>query len=209
MNLQIKICGMKFTENIRKIASLQPDMIGFIFYPKSPRYVNNPKDIAQLFIPPSIKKIGVFVNETKEMILQKVKTYQLHGVQLHGDESPALCLALKQQKLKVIKAFSIASVDDIKRCALYEGFADYFLFDTKTSGHGGSGEKFNWNIINSYRGLTPFILSGGISPEDVKVILALKHVRFAGIDLNSRFEMSPGFKDDELLKVFIKKIREK
>jgi len=200
---------MKFPENIRQIASLQPDMIGFIFYPKSPRYVNNPKDIAHLFIPPSIKKIGVFVNETKEIMMQKVKTYQLQGVQLHGDESPALCLAMKQQKLKVIKAFSIASADDIKRCALYEGFADYFLFDTKTSGHGGSGEKFDWEIINVYRGLTPFILSGGISSEDAEAILALKHVRFAGIDLNSRFEKLPGLKDDELLKVFIQKIKEK
>ena len=209
MSLLIKICGMKFPENIRQIAFLQPDMIGFIFYAKSPRFVNSPKDLTQLFIPPSIKKMGVFVNETKETMMQKVKIYQLQGVQLHGDESPGLCLAMKQQNLKVIKAFSIASADDIKRCALYEGFVDYFLFDTKTSGHGGSGEKFDWEIINAYRGLTPFILSGGISPEDAEAILALKHVRFAGIDLNSRFEVSPGLKDDELLKVFVQKIREK
>jgi len=182
-------------------------MIGLIFYPKSQRYVNNPKDIAKLYIPPSIKKIGVFVNETKETILQKVKMYQLQGVQLHGDESPALCLALKQQKLLVLKALSILSVDDIKKSALYEGFVDYFLFDTKTQGYGGSGEKFDWEIINAYRGLTPFILSGGISPEDAETILSLKHARLAGIDLNSRFETSPGVKNVVLLKEFLQKIK--
>lgn len=207
MNRLIKICGLKYPDNIRQIVALQPDMIGLIFYPKSQRYVNNPKDIAKLYIPPSIKKIGVFVNETKETILQKVKMYQLQGVQLHGDESPALCLALKQQKLLVLKALSILSVDDIKKSALYEGFVDYFLFDTKTQGYGGSGEKFDWEIINAYRGLTPFILSGGISPEDAETILSLKHARLAGIDLNSRFETSPGVKNVVLLKEFLQKIK--
>ena len=209
MSLLIKICGLKFPENIRNIASMQPDMMGFIFYPKSPRYVNNPKDIAQLFIAPSIKKIGVFVNETKETILQKVKMYQLQGVQLHGDESPGLCLALKQQNLKVIKAFPIASADDMKRCALYEGFADYFLFDTRTLLHGGSGEKFDWEMIHSYKGLTPFLLSGGISSDDAEAIRSFKHARFAGVDLNSRFETSPGKKDVEMLQLFIQKLKEK
>lgn len=207
MNRLIKICGLKYPDNIRQIVALQPDMIGFIFYPKSQRYVNKPNDIARLYIPPSIKKIGVFVNETKDTILQKVKMYQLQGVQLHGDESPALCLALKQQKLLVLKALSILSVDDIKKSALYEGFVDFFLFDTKTQGYGGSGEKFDWEIINAYRGLTPFILSGGISPEDAEVILSLKHARLAGIDLNSRFETSPGVKEVALLKEFLKKIK--
>jgi len=207
MNGMIKICGLKYPDNIRQIVALQPDMIGLIFYPKSQRYVNNPKDIAKLYIPPSIKKIGVFVNETKETILQKVKMYQLQGVQLHGDESPALCLALKQQKLLVLKALSILSVDDIKKSALYEGFVDFFLFDTKTQGYGGSGEKFDWEIINAYRGLTPFILSGGISPEDAEAILSLKHARLAGIDLNSRFETSPGVKNVALLKEFLQKIK--
>ena len=207
MNRLIKICGLKYPENIRQIVALQPDMIGLIFYPKSQRYVNNPKDIAKLYIPSSIKKIGVFVNETKETILQKIKMYQLQGVQLHGDESPALCLSLKQQNLKVIKAFSISSDADFKKCTLYEGFADYFLFDTKTQGYGGSGEKFDWEFMNAYRGLTPFILSGGISPEDAEAIMSLKHARLAGIDLNSRFETSPGVKDVTLLKEFLRKIK--
>lgn len=206
MNRQIKICGLKYPENIRQVVALQPDMIGFIFYPKSPRYLNSPRDIAKLYIPPSIKRIGVFVNEAKDIILEKVKIYQLQGVQLHGDESPALCLALKQKNLKVIKAFSVSLPEDLKKSALYEGFADYFLFDTKTPGYGGSGEKFDWEIINAYKGLTPFILSGGISPEDAEAILSFKHARLAGIDLNSRFEVSPGVKDIELLKKFLQKI---
>lgn len=207
MNRLIKICGLKSPENIRQVVALQPDMIGFIFYPKSPRYLNNPKDIAKLYIPPSIKRIGVFVNEAKDIILAKVKIYQLQGVQLHGDESPALCLALKQKNLRVIKAFSVSHPEDLKKCTLYEGFADYFLFDTKTQGYGGSGEKFDWEIINAYKGLTPFILSGGISPEDTGAILSFKHARFAGIDLNSRFEVSPGEKNIESLKQFLQKIK--
>ncbi|MEA4937435.1 N-(5'-phosphoribosyl)anthranilate isomerase [bioreactor metagenome] len=207
MNRLIKICGLKSPENIRQVVALQPDMIGFIFYPKSPRYLNNPKDIAKLYIPPSVKRIGVFVNEAKDIILEKVKIYQLQGVQLHGDESPALCLALKQKNLRVIKAFSVSHPEDLKKCALYEGFADYFLFDTKTQGYGGSGEKFDWEIINAYKGLTPFILSGGISPEDTDAILSFKHARFAGIDLNSRFEVSPGEKNIESLKQFLQKIK--
>lgn len=199
---------MKHPENIRQIASLQPDMLGLIFYSKSPRYVDNQKVLSTLAFPSSIKRIGVFVNESKEFIMQKVNIYKLQGVQLHGDESPGLCLTLKQNKLKVIKAFSIATADDFKRCALYDNFADYFLFDTKTVVPGGSGQKFDWQVMDNYKGLTPFILSGGISAEDTASILAFKHPRFAGIDLNSRFETVPGIKDKELLQSFLQKIRE-
>lgn len=197
---------MKYPENIQQIALLQPHMLGMIFYPKSPRYVDTPTVLSTLMIPSSVKRIGVFVDEKMEIIMQKVKMYNLHGVQLHGDESPELCLALKQESLTVIKAFSVASAVDFERCTLYEHFVDYLLFDTKTAIPGGSGQQFDWQITVNYKGLTPFFLSGGITPDDADALLALQHKRFVGIDLNSGFETAPGLKDKELLQPFMQKI---
>lgn len=202
----VKICGMKFPENIRAVAALKPDFMGFIFYPKSPRYAE-PLDSDTLnSLPSSIKKIGVFVNEDIERILTLVFKYKLNGVQLHGTENVETCRKLKETGLIVIKAFPIAEAYNFKVISTYEEVCDYFLFDTKTDAYGGSGVKFDWSILDEYQGKTPFLLSGGIAPDDAEAILKIVHPKFAGIDLNSKFEVSPGLKNVELLREFSPKM---
>jgi len=198
---------MKYPENKRSIANLQPDFMGFIFYPKSPRYAE-PLDLETLqSLPKSIKKIGVFVNESLENILTIVYKYNLDGVQLHGSENVEICRKLKDTGLLVLKAFPIADAYNFNVTKNYEGACDYFLFDTKTEAYGGSGVKFDWRILNEYKGETPFLLSGGIAADDAEAILEIEHPKFAGIDLNSKFEVKPGLKNVELLKGFMKEIR--
>jgi len=203
----VKICGMRIPENIAAVAALKPDFMGFIFYPKSPRFAE-PLDISVLnSLPKSIKKIGVFVNEDLDNILTIVYKYKLDGVQLHGAELVEMCRELHETGLIVIKAFPIADAYNFKVTKAYEGVCDYFLFDTKTDAYGGSGIKFNWNILNEYKGKTPFLLSGGIAADDAEAILKIDHPKFAGIDLNSKFEVSPGLKNVEMLKEFITEIK--
>ena len=205
--MRIKVCGMKIPENIQAVAALQPDFMGFIFYPKSPRYAE-PLDIATLnALPASIKKIGVFVNEELENVLTIATKYNLDGVQLHGNELESMCKDLHKSGFIVIKAFPIAEAYNFKVTKKYEGTCDYFLFDTKTDAYGGSGLKFNWKMLNEYVGETPFLLSGGIAADDAEAILKIEHQKFAGIDLNSKFELKPGEKNVELLKGFLKEIR--
>lgn len=203
----IKICGMKHPENIQLIAALHPDLMGFIFYPKSPRYAE-PLDAAALnALPKSIKKIGVFVNEDLENILTIAHKYNLDGVQLHGTELETMCAELHKAGYIVIKAFPIAEAYNFKVTKKYEGTCDYFLFDTKTDAYGGSGVKFNWSMLDEYTGETPFLLSGGIAADDAATILEIDHPKLAGIDLNSKFEISPGLKNVEMLKVFLAELK--
>jgi len=199
---------MKFPDNIEAIASLKPDFMGFIFYPKSPRYAE-PLDAATLkALPSSIKKIGVFVNENLENILTIAYNYKLDGVQLHGTELFEMCKELKSAGYIVIKAFPIAEAYNFKVTKDYEGACDYFLFDTKTDAYGGSGVKFNWNMLDEYVGKTPFLLSGGIAADDAEAILKIEHPKFAGIDLNSKFEIKPGLKDQLKLKTFLNELKQ-
>jgi len=205
--MKIKICGMKFPENIHDVTGLKPDFMGFVFYPKSPRYAE-PLDIKTLnSIPKTIKKIGVFVNESLENILTMVYKYKLDGVQMHGSENVEDCRKLKNAGLIVLKAFPIAEAYNFKVTKNYEGACDYFLFDTKTEAYGGSGVKFNWSILDEYKGETPFLISGGIAANDAEAILKIEHPKYVGIDLNSKFEVSPGLKNVELLKQFIAEIK--
>ena len=203
----VKVCGMKYPGNIQAVAALHPDFMGFIFYTKSPRFAE-PLSLETLdAIPTSIKKIGVFVNEDLENILTIVYKYKLNGVQLHGSEMVSMCAQLKEAGLIVIKAFPIAEAINFIPAKRYEGVCDYFLFDTKTDAYGGSGLKFNWGMLDEYRGETPFLLSGGIAAEDVESIQKINHPKFAGIDLNSKFEIQPGEKDIQLLNTFLKELR--
>ena len=201
--MKIKICGMKFPENIRAVAALKPDFMGFIFYPKSPRYAEPLDSAALSALPVSIKKIGVFVNENLENILTFVYKYKLDGVQLHGTELVEMSKELRKTGLMVIKAFPIAEAYNFRVTRPYEGVCDYFLFDTKTDAYGGSGVKFNWKMLDEYVGETLFLLSGGIAPDDAEAILKIIHPKFAGIDLNSKFEVKPGLKDVALLRNFL------
>jgi phosphoribosylanthranilate isomerase len=199
----IKVCGMKFPENIRAVAELRPDFMGFIFYPKSPRYAE-PLNVPVLHeLPTEISKIGVFVNEKLDQILATVYKYRLNGVQLHGSEMVKICDQLHDAGLLVIKAFPVAEAYNFKVMKRYEKSCDYFLFDAQTPIYGGAGQKFDWQLLENYKEKTPFLLSGGISIEDLEDINKIQHPAFAGVDLNSRFEISPGLKNVELLSDFI------
>ena len=198
---------MRDADNIRKVEALGIDMMGFIFYPKSSRYISK----RPAYLPQKCKRIGVFVDATVEDILQHIADYQLDIVQLHGHESPDFIRALRFQvsgfKFQVIKAFNIATIEDLEAVAPYEGIVDYFLFDTKGPSAGGNGEKFDWSILEAYHGDTPFLLSGGIGPNEAERVKAFHHSKCIGIDLNSKFEVHPALKDINKLKEFIKKIR--
>lgn len=202
----IKICGMKYPDNIQAVSALKPDFMGFIFYPKSPRYAEPLDGKALSFLSPKTKKIGVFVNENMENILTIAYRYKLDGMQLHGSELEDMCSKLKSLRYTVIKAFPIAEAYNFKVTKAYEEVCDYFLFDTKTEGYGGSGIKFNWQILKEYKGETPFLLSGGIESDDIEALQKIDHPKLAGIDLNSKFELKPGLKDVPLLKEFISKL---
>lgn len=209
--MKIKVCGMKFSNNISDLCTLDIDMMGMIFYPKSARYVGNItkneiSEIHRYTSEKSIKKVGVFVNSSSENILKSVEEFKLDYVQLHGDETPDFCTSLKEY-IPIIKAFSISEEADFEPTILYEGICSFFLFDTKTSQYGGSGLKFDWSILGRYKGLTPFILSGGISAKDTEHIKDMEHPLFAGIDINSRFEIGPAIKDIDLLATFFKELQ--
>lgn len=221
----IKVCGMRDPENIRQVATTGIDWMGFIFYAKSPRRFgsvdsgqltddslkktdsNHSSNYQLSTINRQLKKVGVFVNATPEYMMETANLYKLDYLQLHGNESPDTCYTLQKRGYAIIKAFSIASIDDLVSTTEYEGRADYFLFDTKCNGYGGSGKQFDWSILASYNGNTPFLLSGGINPNSVDAIINFKHPRLAGIDLNSGFEIEPGMKDADKIKTFIDKIK--
>ena len=202
--MQIKICGMKYPENILEVSTLHPDYMGFIFYLKSPRFADR-LDLSVLnSLPKNIKKVGVFVNESLENILTCIEKYNLDAVQLHGADNKKLCREIKEEaKTMVIKVFPIMASYNLKVTKDYEEVADLFLFDTKTDLYGGSGQKFNWNILYEYTGEKEFLLSGGIGLDDVKAIRKLEHPKMIGVDLNSRFEIKPGLKNVEMLREFI------
>lgn len=202
MQLKIKVCGMRNSQNILELAKLKPDYIGFIFYAKSPRYAASLDKAVLALLPASIKKVGIFVNESVEIMLETATKYSLNALQLHGNETAIECLHLREKDYTIIKAFSIEEAIDFEKLTDYEGACDYFLFDTKTPQHGGSGLKFDWSLLENYKGNTPFFLSGGIGLDDVEAIKQITHPQFVAIDINSKFETEPGFKDIEKVKTF-------
>ena len=278
--LLIKVCGMRDAQNIREVAALGVNLIGLIFYPKSPRYIESissdagiipnysslnrltPKPLSKgegsdmldkqlkaeetegearnkqieseqlkstqskaLFnkvtTPLSFgegqggeaaipKFVGVFVNDMPQNIITAVYNYHLSYVQLHGDESPVMIGNMRRTlvpdivpQIKIIKAISVSSAEDLKCCEQYEGHVDLFLFDTKCKGYGGSGQKYDWSVLEAYTGQTPFLLSGGIGPDDADRLRDFHHPQCVGIDLNSKFETAPGMKDINLLQNFL------
>ena len=203
-NKYIKVCGMTDGENIRAVEALGVDLIGFIFYPGSPRCVRQTPS----YLPRRAKRVGVFVDASRDEILRCHDTYRFDYVQLHGDESPGFCARLREQEgLKVIKAFGIAEEAVRLTVAGYEGACDLFLFDTKTPGHGGSGKRFDWSIMDDYEEKTRFLLSGGIGMDTVETLHDFIYPFLAGFDLNSRFETAPGIKDPELLEIFLENLQ--
>lgn len=217
---------MRDADNVRAVAALDIDFLGFIFYPKSPRYAQKAVPETELMTNTATasrrndmvmrkpQRVGVFVDETPQAIIAHIHNDQLDYVQLHGHELPEMIDHLKRtvipdirHSLKVIKAFSISKPDDLLQTKAYEGIADLFLFDTPTESYGGSGKKFDWQMLQAYDGHTSFLLSGGIGPEDIERIRTFEHPQCIGIDLNSRFETAPGIKDVEALRRFTEKLR--
>ena len=206
--MKIKICGMKFPKNIKEVGNLQPDYMGFIFYPKSKRFVGENfsyKSIENL--PKSIKKVGVFVNETASTILEICSNYSLNTVQLHGSESLETCAEIKNKGIEIIKAFSIDENFDFDSVKPYQAVCDYFLFDTKTPGFGGSGQTFDWNLLENYKLSKPFFLSGGLSLSSIGKIKKINQPMLVGLDFNSQLEDKNYKKIIEEVNDLINKIR--
>ncbi len=198
--MKLKICGMLISENIIEASKLNPDYLGFIFWKKSPRYFN-------IKIPTINKKIeltGIFVNESLSEIKKQINIHKLNVIQLHGNESPLICEKIKALGIKCIKSFSIDKDFNFSRLKNYEDVCDYFLFDTKGKLPGGNSYKFDWKLLEKYTFLKPFILSGGIGLKDISEIKKVikSDLPIHAIDVNSKFEISPGNKNIELLKKF-------
>ncbi|MBQ6038667.1 MAG: phosphoribosylanthranilate isomerase [Bacteroidaceae bacterium] len=203
MKRLVKVCGMTQGDNIREVEALGIDLMGFIFYEKSPRCVRQKPD----YLPVHAQRVGVFVNASYEEMVEKAASFGLTHIQLHGNESPALCRKLKEVGFKVIKAFLIAEDCDLESTESYQGVCDYFLFDTKTPAFGGSGQSFDWDILSHYTGATPFLLSGGIGLESVEALKRFSHPALAGYDLNSKFEVAPGIKEIEKVLSFFSSLQ--
>ena len=197
--MKLKICGMKYPENILEVGSLLPDYMGFIFWEKSARYFNG--IIPEL--PKSIKKVGVFVNASLDEILEKIEIHDLQAIQLHGTESVEFCENIKKNipnLIDVIKVFSILDTFDFDLLKPYENVCDYFLFDTKGKLPGGNGTTFDWKVLGNYPSTKPFFLSGGIGMDNIEAIneILKTNLPIYAIDVNSKFEIEPGLKNIQL-----------
>jgi phosphoribosylanthranilate isomerase len=203
--MKLKVCGMKYQDNIQQVAALQPDYLGFIFYEKSVRNFD-------LHVIPeiskNIKKAGVFVDADIDVVLKKIKKYKLQAVQLHGKESPDYCKKVKKEKIEIVKVFSIKDEFDFSILKPFETVCDYFLFDTQGKHPGGNGYTFNWNVLDNYPSTKPFFLSGGIGLDQIEEIKTFKESKASkycyALDVNSKFEIEPGLKNIENLTEFKK-----
>ena len=233
----VKVCGMRDADNIREVAQLGVNALGFIFYPQSPRCVKE-LEYGDSFTPAlvrgeadmNIPRVGVFVDEDIQTVVVQSLRFSLNCIQLHGNETREYCEDLNQcfkevidlfnkeakknnpdaepfdGRIQLIKAISVNSAEDIQKYKDYVGAVDYFLFDTKCKTVGGSGEQFDWSVLDAYDGDVPFMLSGGIGPDDAERVKAIKHPMFGGIDINSKFEKEPGIKDVEKIKKFLEEL---
>jgi phosphoribosylanthranilate isomerase len=197
--MKIKVCGLKHPDNIKAVAALAPDYMGFICYAPSPRYAEELQAETLAALPANIYKTAVFVNENAETIAKLTDTYNFDAIQLHGNEDPEFCDSLRSKAI-IIKAFGLDENFDFEQLTEFEDNVDYFLFDTKTAQHGGSGKVFDWSLLDNYSLDIPFFLSGGLSLDNLREIKLIKHPQFYGVDLNSRFETEPGLKDIDKLK---------
>lgn len=209
--MKVKVCGMNDEKNLRSLLKIPIEFVGFIFYENSKRNCQiQPEQLAKTFAEATAytpKKIGVFVNEQEDVLIEKVKEFDLDFVQLHGSESLFYCEKLKEQGISIIKAFLIDDDFCFSNTDAYKYYADYFLFDTKGKKAGGTGKKFNWNKLKEYKAETPFFLSGGISIDDIEAIRNLNHPMLFAVDINSRFESKPGSKKLKEVEEFNYKIK--
>ena len=204
--MKLKVCGMREKKNIISLTDLKPNYIGFIFWISSTRYV----DQSTPSLPEAIKKTGVFVDATIDFIKSMVQNHQLKAVQLHGEETPDYCSIIQKFGVEVIKSFSIKDQFDYNKINIYEDYCDYYLFDTKGKLPGGNGYAFDWTLLNAYPSEKPFFLSGGIGPNEIIKIKDLINTSLPlyAIDVNSKFEYSPGLKNIDLIRQFKKQLDE-
>lgn len=214
--MKIKVCGMREVENIAAVGALPIDMMGFIFYSKSSRFV--PDELAERLteevLPEKVQRVGVFVNAELDEVLNRVHDFKLDFVQLHGSESPEYCRELlsvweisTMHGAKLAKAFSVDENFDFSVTNGFVGLCGFFVFDTKGARHGGNGVPFNWELLDQYTGPTPFLLSGGIGPDSVDDLRKVNHPQLMGYDINSRFETGPALKDVALVKAFVEQLK--
>ena len=209
--MKLKVCGLTKLDQIKELISLNIDFLGFIFYGKSPRFVINSLTLEEIKSINHEGKVGVFVNESTERIIEISEKAELNYIQLHGDESEEFISELKKElnpKIKLIKVFRIGTdAEDLKsKIQNLKSKIDYFLFDTDSRSFGGTGKTFDWQILNELEITKPYFLSGGISSENIENIKLLKQKPFS-LDINSKFEIAPGNKDLEKIKDFQSKIQ--
>lgn len=206
--IKLKVCGMR--DNINDIAILNPDFLGFIFFNKSPRNIDMEtfQPDLSLLDEKGIKKVGVFVNAEATFIDQCISRYALHLVQLHGNETPEFCKTLKSKGIQIIKNIPVSDTEktDFSILERYDPYVDYFLFDTKTTAHGGSGISYDWEILKQNPVNKPYFLSGGVDLENITKLSEFQDDRLFAIDVNSKFELKPGLKDPELVKTLIARL---
>ena len=198
---------MREPENLRCVEMLDVDYLGFVFYAQSPRYVPEEYGFIEAFGHCTKNKVGVFVNESIEKMLCISKLFQFNYLQLHGNETPEICCELRQKGYSIIKAFPVTTSSDFNQTKSYQNCCDYYLFDASCAGYGGSGKRFDWSLLDAYKGEIPFLLSGGLTFDCVADIKRLKHPQFFGVDLNSGFELYPAMKDVIKLKDFINELK--
>ena len=191
---------MREADNIREVEALGVDWMGFIFWPRSTRFVRE----RPTYLPTRCRRVGIFVDAEPDVVRRTADDFALDLIQLHGSESPEYLRQLAG--FSIIKAFNIATAADLQQTCAYAGLADYFLFDTKAVLPGGSGQQFDWSVLAGYVGEIPFLLSGGLGPADAPRLRSFRHPRCAGFDLNSRFELAPARKDVAALSRFISKL---
>jgi len=209
--MRLKVCGITQEEQMVQLAGVGATFGGFIFYPKSPRYVLRTMTTSQIKKENNINKVGVFVNATVDEVLQMVDECRLHIVQLHGDETPKYCEKIADY-ISVVKAFRLSETDNIGyRIQEYMNVCDMFMFDTEGVGYGGTGKKFNWDMLNDVVVGKPYFLSGGVEPSDAEKLKVFEEKPEAkalfAVDINSKFEIAPGIKDMELIKKFAQEIK--
>lgn len=208
--LQIKVCGMRDADNIRDVESLGVDLMGFVFYDGSKRNVTD----MPTYLPSRCRRVGVFVNADIPYIIYRAREFGLDFVQLHGDETAEYITALHRALadvglagVKIIRAVAIGSENDVRRAQEWDGCADMLLFETPSANYGGSGTAFDWTLLSGYNGHTPFLLAGGIGTESLDALRSFSHTKWAGVDLNSKFETAPGLKDTGTLRHFVERLR--
>lgn len=197
----VKVCGINRIKNMIQVSELPVDMIGINFYMGSKRYIGN----TSIMINANVKRVGIFVEPSFDEVKQYTDECQLDYVQLHGYVEMDFIQSIRSF-VKVIKAFGVDEAFDFSATDAYMD-CEMFLFDTASDSHGGTGKKFSWTKIDQYKGQVPFLLAGGIGPDDIDSILSIQHPQFAGVDINSQFEMEPGLKNVERVRTFANRLK--